>query len=457
MTVRNPSTGDAIGVVPYITAQQVRDAIASAESAFAAFKRLTGKDRSLLLRRWNDLILKHKEDLAVIMTTEQGKPLAEARGEVDYAAAYVEWYAEEAKRVEGDVLLAPKATQRISILKQPVGVCAAITPWNFPSAMITRKVAPALAAGCTVVLKPAPQTPFSAIALCVLAEEAGFPPGVISVLTGEAAEIGDELLANPIVRKLSFTGSTPVGKKLMAAAASSVKKLSLELGGNAPFIVFEDADLDAAVKGAMLSKFRNAGQTCVCANRFLVHESRHDEFVEKLGNAVALLRTGDGFDPASTIGPLIDEKAIAKVIGLVDDARSHGASVRQGGCRHDAGALFYTPTVLTDVTEAMKICNEEIFGPVVIVQRFSEDAQAIKMANATNYGLAAYFYTESLKRSIRVTEELEFGIVGVNEGAISTEVAPFGGVKESGFGKEGSRYGIEEYLEKKYVCVGNID
>lgn len=455
--VRNPSTREVIGHVPRISAHQTREAIASAESAFLTFKGLTGKERSALLRRWFELILKHKEDLAAIMTSEQGKPIAEARGEIDYAAAYVEWYAEEAKRVQGDTLLAPKASQRISVLKQPVGVCAAITPWNFPSAMITRKVAPALAAGCSVVLKPAPQTPFSAIALCVLAEEAGFPSGVISVLTGEAEEIGGELLSNPAVRKLSFTGSTPVGKKLMAAAAGTVKKLSLELGGNAPFIVFEDADVDAAVKGAMASKFRNAGQTCVCANRFLVHATRHDEFVEKLGLAVASLKPGDGFDPASNIGPLIDEKAIGKVTRLVEDAKTQGAVVQQGGYAHGAGELFYAPTVLTDVTDAMNIFNEEIFGPVVTVQRFSDDSQAIKIANDTRYGLAAYVYTESLKRALRVTEDLEFGIVGVNEGAISTEVAPFGGVKESGFGKEGSRYGIEEYLEMKYVCIGNLN
>ncbi|MGO4001483.1 NAD-dependent succinate-semialdehyde dehydrogenase [Pseudomonas fluorescens] len=457
LAVHNPSTGELLGYVPYISAAETQEAIAKADSAFQSYKRLTGKERASLLRRWYELMIEHREDLAIIMTAEQGKPLAEARGEIDYAAAYLEWFAEEAKRVYGDTLLAPKSTQRISVIKQPVGVCAAITPWNFPSAMITRKVGPALAAGCTVVLKPAQQTPFSAIALCVLAEEAGFPPGTISVLTGKAAEIGSEMLASSRVRKLSFTGSTPVGKKLMAAAADTVKKLSLELGGNAPFIVFGDADIDAAVAGAMTSKFRNAGQTCVCANRFLVHNDCHEEFVSKLAAAVANLSTGDGFDPQSTIGPLIDEKAIEKVSSLVDEAREKGAQVRHGGHPHSAGKLFYTPTVLTEVTPEMSIFHEEIFGPVVIVQRFSDDAEAVRIANDTPYGLAAYFYTRNLNRALRVSEELEFGIVGINEGAISTEVAPFGGVKESGFGKEGSKYGLEEYLEKKYVCIGNVN
>ncbi|MDK3022652.1 NAD-dependent succinate-semialdehyde dehydrogenase [Cupriavidus taiwanensis] len=454
--VLNPSTGARLGAVPKITASQTGQAIEQAQTAFHTFKRLTGKQRSAMLRRWYELMLQHAQDLATIMTAEQGKPLSEARAEIDYAAAYLEWFAEEAKRVYGDTILAPKASQRISVTKEAVGVCAAITPWNFPSAMVTRKIGPALAAGCTVVLKPAQQTPFSALALCVLAEEAGFPAGTISVLTGESASIGGELLANPSVRKLSFTGSTPVGKTLMAAAAGTVKKLSLELGGNAPFIVFEDADLDAAVAGAMLSKFRNAGQTCVCANRFLVHRDIHDAFVAKLAHAVAGMKMGDGFDPASQLGPLIDAKAIEKVSRLVDDAREAGAIVLQGGRHHQAGKHFYAPTVLTEVTSHMEISREEIFGPVVAVQRFSNEAEAVEIANATPYGLAAYFYTRDLNRTIRVSEALDFGIVGVNEGAVSTEVAPFGGVKESGFGKEGSKYGLEEYLEKKYVCVGNV-
>ncbi|MGO4330976.1 NAD-dependent succinate-semialdehyde dehydrogenase [Cupriavidus sp. 2TAF22] len=456
LEVRNPSTGEVIGYVPNISAAQTKETIGVAELAFHEFKRLTGKQRAALIRRWYELVLEHKEDLAVIMTAEQGKPLAESRAEIDYAAAYLEWFAEEAKRVYGDTILAPKSSQRISVTKQPVGVCAAITPWNFPSAMVTRKVGPALAAGCTVVLKPAQQTPFSALALCVLAEEAGFPPGTISVLTGEAAEIGGELLSNPAVRKLSFTGSTPVGKMLMAAAAETVKKLSLELGGNAPFIVFEDADLDAAVVGAMASKFRNAGQTCVCANRFLVHTSCHDEFVAKLSAAVSGMTMGDGFEPESQLGPLIDEKAIHKVGRLVKEAVDGGATVLAGGHQHKAGPLFYAPTVLTDVTSNMEISREEIFGPVVAVQRFSDDAEAVQIANGTPYGLAAYFYTKDLNRALRISEALDFGIVGINEGAVSTEVAPFGGVKESGFGKEGSMYGIEEYLEKKYVCIGNV-
>lgn len=456
MAVRNPATNSVLGYVPYISAARTREAIERAEVAFRDYRTLTGKERASILRRWFDLIIEHKEDLAKILTAEQGKPLAEARGEIDYAASYVEWFAEEAKRVNGDTLLAPKASQRISVTKQPVGVCAAITPWNFPAAMLTRKVSPALAAGCAVVVKPAPQTPFSAIALCVLAEEAGVPTGVLSVVTGEAEEIGGELLRSPIVRKLSFTGSTPVGKKLMAGAADTVKKLSLELGGNAPFIVFEDADIDAAVLGAVASKFRNAGQTCVCANRFLVHEARQAEFVQKLRVAMRTLVPGDGFEPSSTIGPLIDERAVAKVCRLVDDARAQGAVVEEGGHRHKAGELFYAPTMLTKVTSEMAIFNEEIFGPVVVVQSFTDDEEAVRIANSTPYGLAAYFYTANLNRAIRISEALDFGIVGVNEGAISSEIAPFGGVKESGFGKEGSKYGIEEYLEKKYVCIGNV-
>jgi succinate-semialdehyde dehydrogenase/glutarate-semialdehyde dehydrogenase len=456
VAVHDPATGTLLGRVPRLSSAQTSKAIARASAAFEEYKDLTGKQRSSLLRRWADLMLLHKEDLAQIMTAEQGKPLAEARQEIDYAAAFLEWFAEEAKRIYGDTILAPKASQRISVIKQPIGVCAAITPWNFPSAMVTRKLGPALAAGCTVLLKPAPQTPFSALALCVLAEEAGFPPGAISVLTGDAEEIGHALLESEIVRKLSFTGSTPVGKKLMAAAAPTVKKLSLELGGNAPFIVFEDADPGAAVAGALASKFRNAGQTCVCANRFLVHASIHDEFVSMLSAAVAQMKTGNGFDEGSQLGPLIDARALAKVRRLVVDAREKGGKVVQGGHGHDAGQLFYMPTIITEITDEMAICDEEIFGPVVAIQRFSAEADAVRIANDTAYGLAAYFYTNDLNRTIRVSEALQFGIVGINEGAISTEVAPFGGVKESGFGKEGSRYGIEEYCEMKYICIGNV-
>jgi succinate-semialdehyde dehydrogenase/glutarate-semialdehyde dehydrogenase len=456
LAVHNPASGKLVGRVPKLSSAQTKTAIERADAAFHGYRNLTGKQRSGLLQRWADLMLVHREDLAQIMTAEQGKPLAEARAEIDYAAAYLEWFSEEAKRIYGDTIPAPKASQRISVIKQPIGVCAAITPWNFPSAMVTRKVGPALAAGCTVLLKPAPQTPFSALALCVLAEEAGFPPGVISVLTGDAEEIGNSLLESEIVRKLSFTGSTPVGKKLMAAAASTVKKLSLELGGNAPFIVFEDADLNAAVAGALASKFRNAGQTCVCANRFLVHASIHDEFVSMLSAAVAEIKTGSGVDEGSQLGPLIDAKALAKVSRLVADAREKGGNVIQGGHGHEAGALFYTPTIITEISDQMVICDEEIFGPVVAIQRFTEEAEAVRIANNTAYGLAAYFYTNDLNRTIRVSEALEFGIVGINEGAISTEVAPFGGVKESGFGKEGSKYGIDEYCEMKYICTGNV-
>jgi succinate-semialdehyde dehydrogenase/glutarate-semialdehyde dehydrogenase len=456
LLVVNPATGEPLGRVPALGAVQTRQAIDLAQAALGNYRKLTGKERSALLRRWHDLVLAHRDDLARIMTAEQGKPLAEARGEIDYAAAYLEWFAEEAKRTYGDTVPAPRASQRISVIRQPVGVCAAITPWNFPSAMITRKVGPALAAGCCVVLKPAPQTPFSALALCVLAEEAGFPPGTLSVLTGEAAEIGGELMANSVVRKLSFTGSTAVGKQLMAAAAPTVKKLSLELGGNAPFIVFEDADLDAAVAGAMASKFRNAGQTCVCANRFLVHAAVHADFVARLSSAVAALRPGNGLDPESQIGPLIDGRALDKVSGLVESARRDGARVVLGGAAHTAGPLFYQPTVLTGVSPGMAISREEVFGPVVAVMPFADEAEAIRLANDTPYGLAAYFYTRDLNRAHRVSEALDYGIVGINEGAVSTEVAPFGGMKESGFGKEGGRYGIDEYLDMKYVCTGNV-
>jgi succinate-semialdehyde dehydrogenase / glutarate-semialdehyde dehydrogenase len=454
--VTNPSTGQVIGQVPRLSAEDTVEAIRRSEAAFRQYRGLTGKERGGILRRWAELMIVHREDLARILTAEQGKPLAEARGEIDYAASFLEWFAEEAKRTYGDTIPATKNTQRISVIKQPIGVCAAITPWNFPSAMVTRKVGPALAAGCSVIVKPAIQCPFSALAMCVLAEEAGLPKGLLSVLTGDAAVIGDALMESGTVRKLSFTGSTQVGKKLMAAAASTLKKLSLELGGNAPFIVFDDADLGIAVDGAMASKFRNAGQTCVCANRFLVHEAVYDEFVARLTERVKSMKVGDGFDSTSQLGPLIDSKAAAKVGRLVADAAERGARVIFGGHVHSAGPLFFVPTVVTDVTSGMEIGREEIFGPVVAVQRFSTEPEAIRIANDTPYGLAAYFYTRDLNRSLRVSEALEFGIVGVNEGMVSNEVAPFGGVKESGFGKEGSHYGIQEYCETKYVCVGNV-
>jgi succinate-semialdehyde dehydrogenase / glutarate-semialdehyde dehydrogenase len=454
--VNNPADGTLIGRVPKLTRTHVDAAIAAADTAFAKYRQWTGKARGAVLLRWAALMQEHKADLARIMTAEQGKPLAEAMGEIDYASSFLEWFGEEAKRVYGDTIPAPRGSQRITVIRQPVGVCAAITPWNFPSGMVTRKVSPALAAGCAVVLKPAPQTPFSALALCVLAEEAGLPKGVLSVVTGDAVEIGAALIESETVRKLSFTGSTAVGKKLMAACAATVKKVSLELGGNAPFIVFDDASIEHAVQGAIASKFRNAGQTCVCANRFFVQAGVHDAFVERLTQAVLGMRMGRGTDEGVTLGPLIDSAAFRKVERLVADARSKGAHVRTGGERHPAGNSFYAPTVITGVTDSMSITQEEIFGPVVSVTRFTDEAEAIALANATRYGLAAYFYTADLNRSIRVAEALDFGIVGINEGAISTEVAPFGGMKESGFGKEGSRYGIDEYSERKYVCVGNV-
>lgn len=454
--VNNPADGTLIGRVPKLTRAHVDAAIDAADKAFAEYRQWTGKARGAVLLRWAALMQEHKADLALIMTSEQGKPLGEAMGEIDYASSFLEWFGEEAKRVYGDTIPAPRGSQRITVIRQPVGVCAAITPWNFPSGMVTRKVSPALAAGCAVVLKPAPQTPFSALALCVLAEEAGLPKGVLSVVTGDAVEIGAALIESETVRKLSFTGSTAVGKKLMAACAASVKKVSLELGGNAPFIVFDDASIEQAVQGAIASKFRNAGQTCVCANRFFVQAGVHDAFVERLTQAVLGMRMGRGTDEGVTLGPLIDSAAFSKVERLVADARSKGAHVRTGGERHPAGNSFYAPTVITGVTDSMSITHEEIFGPVVSVTRFTDEAEAIALANATRYGLAAYFYTADLNRSIRVAEALDFGIVGINEGAISTEVAPFGGMKESGFGKEGSRYGIDEYSERKYVCVGNV-
>ena len=456
ITVGNPATGVALGTVPRMGRDETRRAIEAANAALPAWRAKTGKERAALLRRWHELMIEHKDDLGALMTAEQGKPLVESVAEIVYAASFVEWFAEEAKRVYGDTVPAHAADRRIVVLKQPIGVCAAITPWNFPAAMITRKAGPALAAGCTMVLKPASQTPFSALALCELAHRAGIPKGVISCVTGSAGDIGGELTSNPIVRKLSFTGSTEIGKVLLAQCAATVKKTSMELGGNAPFIVFDDADLDAAVKGAMVSKYRNAGQTCVCANRLLVQDGVHDAFVEKLAVAVAALKVGDGMSPGTTIGPLIDGKAVDKADEHVRDATSKGAAVVVGGKRHALGANFYEPTVLTGATRDMLIFREETFGPVAPIFRFTTEAEAIEMANDTEFGLASYFYGRDIGRIWRVAEALECGMVGINEGLISTEVAPFGGVKESGLGREGSKYGIEDYLEIKYLCFGGL-
>ncbi len=432
--------------------------IVAADRAQRSWRLRTAKERSQLLRRWHDLIMAHQEDLAVIMTSEQGKPLAEARGEVAYAAAYVEWFAEEAKRVYGDTIPMSQPGKRILVTREPVGVCAAITPWNFPSAMITRKVAPALAAGCTVVLKPAAQTPLSALALACLAERAGLPAGVFNVITGPPAEIGAELTANPLVRKLSFTGSTAVGKKLMADCAATVKRVSLELGGHAPFIVFDDADLDEAVAGALASKYRNSGQTCVCANRFLVQEGVYEVCARRLAEAVtSQLRVGDGFSDGVNQGPLIDLNAVRKVEEQVADALAKGARLGCGGRLHPAGRLFYEPTILLDVRPDMRIAHEETFGPVAPLFSFRDEDQAVALANDTEYGLASYFYSRDLGRVWRVAERLEYGMVGINTGILSTEAAPFGGIKSSGIGREGSRYGIEEYLELKYLCLGGLE
>jgi len=454
LTVTDPACGAAIARVPDLGAAETRRAIAAAQAAWPAWRGLTAAERSASLRRWHDLMLAHTEDLARLITAEQGKPLAEARGEVAYGASFIDWFAEEGRRVYGDVIPTPQAGRRILVLKQPVGVCAAITPWNFPIAMITRKAGAALAAGCTLVVKPAEQTPLSALALAVLAERAGLPPGVFNVITGRPEPIGGELTSNPTVRKLSFTGSTQVGRLLMRQCANTLKRLSLELGGNAPFIVFDDADLDAAVEGALQSKYRNSGQTCVCANRILVQTGIYDAFAERLAARVGELRVGPGTDAGVTQGPLIDTAALAKVESQVADAVGQGARVLVGGGRHALAGTFYQPTVLADVTPAMSIAREETFGPVAPLFRFADEDEAIALANATEYGLAAYFYSRDLARVWRVAEALEYGMVGVNAGVISTAVAPFGGVKESGFGREGSRYGIEEYLDLKYLCLG---
>jgi succinate-semialdehyde dehydrogenase/glutarate-semialdehyde dehydrogenase len=454
--VQNPATGAIVGSVPRMGAAETRRAIVAAYAAQPAWRAKTAGERARILRRWFDLMLANQEDLALLMTSEQGKPLAEARGEIAYAASFIEWFAEEGKRIYGDVIPAHQADKRIVVTKEPIGVCAAITPWNFPSAMITRKAGPALAAGCAMVLKPAEQTPLSALALAELGERAGIPKGIFSVVTGSAVAIGGELTSNPIVRKLTFTGSTEVGRLLMSQCAATVKKLSLELGGNAPFIVFDDADLDAAVQGAMMSKYRNAGQTCVCANRLLVQEGVYEAFAEKLGHAVAALKVGNGVDAGVTQGPLIDEAAVAKVEELLADAKAKGARVVVGGKRHAMGRTFFEPTILADVTPSMRMAKEEIFGPVAPLFRFKDEKQAIQMANDTEFGLAAYFYANNVSRVWRVSEALEYGIVGINTGIISTEVAPFGGMKASGLGREGSKYGIEDYLEIKYLCMGGI-
>ncbi len=454
--VTNPATGELLGTVPNMGAAETARAIAAAEAAWPAWRARTAHERSAVLRAWYDLIRANLDDLAMIMTLEQGKPLAESRGEIDYAASYIEWFAEEARRGGGDIVQSPWADKRIVVLRQPIGVCAAITPWNFPSAMITRKAGPALAAGCPMVLKPATATPYSALALAVLAGRAGVPAGVFSVLTGSSRQIGGEMTANPAVRKLTFTGSTEVGRELMRQSAPTIKKLSLELGGNAPFIVFDDADLDAAVQGALVSKFRNGGQTCVCANRIYVQNNVYDQFVGKLVEAVQAFKVGNGVEPGVTQGPLIDPAALAKVEQHVADALAKGATLLAGGRRHALGRGFFEPTVLGDVTAAMLVAREETFGPLAPVFRFDTDEEVLAQANDTEFGLAGYFYTRDLSRAWRVAEALECGMVGLNTGVISTAAAPFGGVKQSGLGREGSQYGMDDYLVTKYVCMGGI-
>jgi succinate-semialdehyde dehydrogenase/glutarate-semialdehyde dehydrogenase len=456
IAVTNPATGRTVAKVPKLGAQHTRQAIEAANRTWPAWKARTAKERATILRRWFELMLAHQDDLALIMTVEQGKPLAEAKGEIAYAASFIEWFAEEGKRVYGDTIPAPMAGQRIVVTKEPIGVCAAITPWNFPASMITRKAGPALAAGCTLVLKPASQTPLSALALAVLAERAGIPAGVLSVVTGSAGDIGEELATNPLVRKLSFTGSTEVGRVLMQQTAATIKKVSMELGGNAPFIVFEDADLDAAVEGALASKYRNAGQTCVCANRLYVHTKVYDVFAQKLVTAVEAMKVGNGLDDGVRIGPLIDGKAVAKVQEHIADAVEKGAHVLTGGQPHALGQSFFQPTVLTGVTQAMAVAREETFGPLAPLFRFETEDEVVALANDTEFGLASYFYARDLGRVWRVAERLEYGIVGVNTGLISNEVAPFGGVKQSGVGREGSHYGIEDYLVIKYINMAGI-
>jgi succinate-semialdehyde dehydrogenase / glutarate-semialdehyde dehydrogenase len=455
--VINPATGECLAQVADLDTADARGAVAAAHAAFPAWRATTAKERAAILRRWFDLVMANREDLARLMTAEQGKPLAETRGEVAFGASFIDWFAEEGKRIYGDVIPTHAAGKRVLVYKEPVGVVAAITPWNFPNAMITRKAAPALAAGCTIIIKPAPETPLSATALAELAHRAGVPKGVLNVVTSNRADrVGNVLTTDARVRKLSFTGSTAVGKRLMAQCAGTVKRVSLELGGNAPFIVFDDADLDSAADGAMLSKYRNMGQTCVCANRILVQESVYDAFAARLAERAAALPVGNGADEGVMQGPLITPEAVEKVERLLADATTRGATVMQGGRRHGLGGTYFEPTVVSNVTADMAIAQEEIFGPVAALFRFADEAEAIRMANATPYGLAAYFYTRDVGRVMRVSEALEYGIVGVNEGIISTETAPFGGMKESGIGREGSKYGIEAFLEIKYVLVGGI-
>jgi succinate-semialdehyde dehydrogenase/glutarate-semialdehyde dehydrogenase len=455
-SVTNPANGELLGTIPCLNEEETRAAIDAADLAWGPWRKLPAKERSAYLRRWFNLIQDNAEDIAQIMTAEQGKPLSEARGEVQYAASFIEWFAEEAKRSYGDVIPSPANDKRLIVVKEPVGVCAAITPWNFPAAMITRKAAPALAAGCTMLVRPADATPFTALALAVLAEEAGIPKGVFNILTGKSRVIGAELTSSTKVRKLSFTGSTEVGRKLMEQCAPTLKKLSLELGGNAPFIVFEDADIDAAVDGAMASKFRNTGQTCVCTNRLYVHDKVYDVFTEKLAKAVDTLKVGNGVDEGVAQGPLIDQGAVLKVEQHIDNAVGLGAKVLSGGKRHSLGGNFFEPTVLANVTQEMCIAHEETFGPVAPVLRFHSDDEVIQLANDTEFGLASYFYSRDIGRVWNVAEALEYGMVGINTGLISNEVAPFGGVKQSGFGREGSHYGVDEYQVVKYMCMGGL-
>lgn len=451
--VFDPATGESLGTVPKMGAAETACAIEAAQAAWAGWRMKTAKERAAILRRWFDLVIANSDDLALILTTEQGKPLAEAKGEIAYAASFIEWFAEEGKRVAGDTLPTPDANKRIVVVKEPIGVCAAITPWNFPAAMIARKVGPALAAGCPIVVKPAESTPFSALAMAFLAERAGVPKGVLSVVIGDPKAIGTEITSNPIVRKLSFTGSTAVGRLLMAQSAPTVKKLTLELGGNAPFIVFDDADLDAAVEGAIASKYRNNGQTCVCTNRFFVHERVYDAFADKLAAAVSKLKVGRGTESGATLGPLINEAAVKKVESHIADALAKGASLMTGGKRHALGHGFFEPTVLTGVKPDMDVAKEETFGPLAPLFRFASEEELVRLANDTEFGLAAYLYSRDIGRVWRVAEALEYGMVGINTGLISNEVAPFGGVKQSGLGREGSHYGIDDYVVIKYLCV----
>jgi succinate-semialdehyde dehydrogenase/glutarate-semialdehyde dehydrogenase len=457
LAIKNPATGDVIAEVAKVGAEETRRAIEAAETAMTAWRAVPAKQRASILRNWFNLVMENQEDLARIMTVEQGKTLAESRGEVAYGASYIEWFAEQAKRIDGDVIPAPGPDKRIICIKQPVGVCAAITPWNFPNAMITRKAAPALAAGCTIVIKPASETPLSALALAELAERAGIPAGVLNVVVGSSSEIGGELTSNPVVRKLSFTGSTPVGKLLEAQCAATMKKTSMELGGNAPFIVFDDANIDAAVQGALISKYRNSGQTCVCSNRLLVQASIAEEFTARLAKATAELTLGNGLEEGVNLGPLVNEQAVADVDSLVKQTVAAGATLIMGGAPSALGPCFYTPTILTNVTPEMAVFRNEIFGPVAPIVTFNDEAEAIALANDTEFGLASYFYTRDIGRVWRVAEALEYGIVGINEGIISNEMAPFGGVKESGSGREGSKYGMDDYLEIKYMLMGGLD